>query len=280
MFKNIAVVRGGGDIASGTIQKLYNSGFKVLVLEVEKPTAIRRRVCFGEAVYEGQITIEGATAKRISSLNDAVEVWRNNKIPVLIDSKGNCIEEIKPEIVVDGILAKRNLGTHMDMADITIALGPGFEAGIDVHAVIETMRGHNLGRIIYHGRAMENTGVPGEIEGFSKERVIYSPANGVIKNIRNIGDIVKSGELLAYVDDFGVRATIDGVLRGIIREGSMVTEGLKIADIDPRLCEQLNCFTISDKARSIGGAVLEAILHLRNINNIVVIDEAAADKEV
>lgn len=278
MFKDIAVVRGGGDIASGTIQKLYNSGFKILVLEVEKPTAIRRRVCFGEAVYEGEITIEGATARLISSLNEAVEAWRNNIIPVLIDPKGNCIEKIKPEIVVDGILAKRNLGTHIDMAEITIALGPGFEAGIDVHAVIETMRGHNLGKIIYQGRAMEDTGVPGEIKGFSKERVIYSPANGVIKNMRNIGDIVKSGELLAYVDDFEVRATIDGVLRGIIREGSKLTEGLKLADIDPRLDEQQNCFTISDKARSIGGGVLEAILHLRNISNIVVIDEAAADK--
>lgn len=280
MFKNIAVVRGGGDIASGTIQKLYYSGFKVLVLEVEKPTAIRRMVCFGEAVYEGEITIEGITAKLISSLNEAMEAWRSNIIPVLIDSRGNCIEKIKPEIIVDAILAKRNLGTHMDMADITIALGPGFEAGKDVHAVIETMRGHNLGKVIYQGRAMENTGVPGDIKGFSKERVIYSPANGEIKNIRNIGDIVKSGELLAYVDEFEVRATIDGVLRGIIREGSKVTEGLKIADIDPRLGEQQNCFTISDKARSIGGGVLESILHLRNINNIVVIDEVAADKEV
>lgn len=264
MFKDIVVVRGGGDIASGTIEKLHNCGFRVLVLEAPAPTAIRRKVCFGEAVYEKEVVVEGITAKLIDSLEEAERIWEERVIPVLIDPKAQSIDKVKPDIVVDAILAKVNLGTHINMAATTIALGPGFEAGKDVHAVIETMRGHNLGRIIYMGRAMENTGVPGEIKGFSKERVIYSPEKGYIENIRDIGDIVSEGDILAKVGEMEVAATIDGVLRGIIRDGAKVKEGLKIADIDPRLSEQQNCFTISDKARSIGGAVLEAIFHLRD----------------
>lgn len=264
MVDNIVIVRGGGDIASGAIQKLYRSGFRVLVLDIEKPTFIRRKVCFGEAVYEGETTLEDITSKHIGSIEETLEVWREGKIPVLIDSKGDCIKKLKPKVVIDAILAKRNLGTTMDMADITIALGPGFEAGKDVHAVIETMRGHNLGRLIVDGRAAENTGVPGEIKGVSKERVIYSPCEGIINNLRDIGDIVKKGEVLAQVESEAVKATIDGVLRGIIRDKFHVTRGLKIADIDPRLSEQENCFTISDKSRAIGGAVLEAVLYLLN----------------
>ncbi|MCM0647006.1 selenium-dependent molybdenum cofactor biosynthesis protein YqeB [Clostridium swellfunianum] len=264
MFQELVIIRGGGDIASGTIQKLHRSGFKVLVLEIEKPTFIRRKVCYGEAIYEKEFALEGATAKLIKNINELEEVWMQGKIPVLIDKEGYSIEVLKPRIVVDAILAKKNLGTHIEMADITIALGPGFEAGKDVHAVIETMRGHNLGRIILSGCAIKNTGIPGEIKGFSKERVIYSPSNGIIKNIREIGDVVKKDDLLAYVEKDEVLATLDGVLRGIIRDGSFVNKWLKIADIDPRLSEKENCFTISDKARAIGGAVLEAILYLMN----------------
>lgn len=262
MFEHIVIVRGGGDIASGAIQKLYRSGFKVLVLEIERPTFIRRKVSFGEAVYEGETTLEGITAKLVKNLEEVDEVWKEGKISVLIDPEGYSIKKLKPKVVLDAILAKRNLGTTMDMADITIALGPGFEAGKDVHVVIETMRGHNLGRLITNGGAMENTGVPGQIKGFSKERVIYSPCEGTIKNMREIGDIVKKDEILAFVGDEEVKATIDGVLRGIIRDKTWVTKGLKIADIDPRLSEKDNCFTISDKSRAIGGAVLEAVLYL------------------
>ena len=264
MLKEIVVVRGGGDIASGTIQKLYRSGFKILILEIEKPTFIRRKVCYGEAVYEEKFTLEGITSKLVKELNEIQGVWEEGKIPVIIDEQGYCIQKLKPKIVVDAILAKRNLGTHIDMADITIALGPGFQAGKDVQAVIETMRGHNLGKLIFYGDAIKNTGVPGEIKGFSRERVIYSPSTGLIKNEREIGEIVKKDDILAYVEDKEVRATIDGVLRGIIKDKSFVKKGLKIVDIDPRLSEKENCFTISDKARAIGGAVLEAILYLMN----------------
>lgn len=268
MFEELVIVRGGGDIASGTIQKLYRSGFKILILEIEKPTFIRRKVCYGEAVYEEEFTLEGITSKLIKDLNHIEHVWQEGKIPVIVDEQGYSINKLRPKVVIDAILAKKNLGTHKDMADITIALGPGFKAGSDVHAVIETMRGHNLGRIIFQGEAIENTGVPGEIKGFSKERVIHSPATGIINNVREIGDIVEKNELLAFVGEEEIRATINGVLRGIIRDGSYVTTGLKIADIDPRLSEQENCFTISDKSRAIGGAVLEAVLYFINKEKI------------
>lgn len=264
MFNDIIIVRGGGDIASGTIHRLYRSGFKVIVLDVANPTSIRRSVCYSEAIYEGKATVEEITAVHVDSLEGIQKVLDENKIPVVIDPKGNYIDIIKPQIVVDAILAKRNLGTNINMADITIALGPGFEAGKDVHAVIETMRGHNLGRIILEGKAQKNTGVPGDIMGYSKERVIYCPCDGNIKNVSKIGDLVKSDEILAYVGDTPVKATINGVLRGIIRNGSNVSQGLKIADIDPRLKEKNNCYTISDKARNIAGGVLEAILYFKS----------------
>lgn len=261
-MKEIVIVRGGGDIASGVIQKLYRCGFKVLVLEIENPTCIRRAVSFSEALFEDEIEVEGITGVKVSDIEEIEDAWKNNKVPVIVDPKGSYINLLKPKAVVDGILAKKNLGTYINMAPITIALGPGFEAGKDVDVVIETNRGHNLGRLIFNGEAQADTGAPGNIGGYTKERVIYSPCDGVINNVREIGDIVKKEEPLAYVGDYIVRATIDGVLRGIIRNNSKVCKGLKIADIDPRLEERKNCFTISDKARTIGGGVLEALIYL------------------
>lgn len=264
MFEDIVIVRGGGDIASGAIQKLYRSGFKVLVLETERPTSIRRNVCFSEAIFEQYVIVEGIKAVHVKNIDEIEKAWEERNIPVIIDKEGKYIDIMKPEIVLDAILAKKNLGTNINMAPITVALGPGFEAGKDVDVVIETMRGHNLGRLIFSGKAAENTGVPGEICGYSKERVIYSPVEGSIRNVREIGDIVKSGETIAYVDNIEIKSTMDGILRGLIRNGSNVFERLKIADIDPRLAEKENYHTISDKARSIGGAVLEAVLYLKN----------------
>lgn len=264
MVLETIVVRGGGDIASGTIQKLHRSGFNVLVLEIEKPTAIRRNVAFSDAVYNGDSIVEGSKAILVNNLDEINEAFKNKLIPVVVDSKGDFIEKVKPIAVVDAILAKRNLGTNKNMAPITIALGPGFNAGVDVDIVIETMRGHNLGRLIFEGFAKENTGVPGEIAGFSKERVIYSEAEGVIKNLKSIGDIVKQGEVLAMINKKEVLAPIDGLLRGLIKDGTNVNLGLKIGDIDPRLKEIENYTTISDKARNIGGGVLEAILIMKN----------------
>lgn len=260
---DIVVVRGGGDIATGTIHKLFRAGFKVLILEMEKPSAIRREVAFCEAIYREKMVIEEVTAKLCSSIEEIERCWLNNEIPILVDPNGDIIKKIKPLVVVDAILAKKNCGTNREMAPITIGLGPGFTAGLDVDVVVESMRGHDLGKLIFEGKAMKNTGVPGIIAGIGRERVIYSPCSGIIKNICSIGDIVKKGDTIATIDGNHVKATIDGVLRGLIRDGYKVSEKFKIADIDPRLEEQKNCFTISDKARAIGGAVLEAILYLK-----------------
>ncbi len=262
MFNDIVIVRGGGDLASGTIQKLHRSGFRVLVLEVAKPTSIRRSVSFSEAVYEKQVEIEGITAVHVSCLSEIENAWFNKKIPIIIDEKGEYIKKIKPKVVVDAIIAKKNMGTTKDMADITIALGPGFTAGKDVDIVIETTRGHNLARLIFIGEAAVNTGIPGNIMGYSKERVMYSPSSGIMKNIVHIGATVQKDEVIAYIGDTEVKATIAGLLRGLLRTGSTVVKGFKIADIDPRMSEKMNCYTISDKARSIAGGVLEAVLYL------------------
>jgi len=264
MFNDIVIVRGGGDLASATIQKLYRSGFRVLVLEVPKPTSIRRSVSFSEAIYEREVEVEGIRALQVYSLSEIENAWRNLTVPVIVDADGKYIKELNPKIVVDAIIAKKNMGTTKDMAGITIALGPGFSAGIDVDIVIETARGHNLGRLIFNGEAAKNTGIPGNIMGYSKERVIHSTCAGIMNNVLGIGDVVKKDEIVAYIGDSPVKATISGLLRGILRSGSYVTSGFKIADIDPRVLEKINCYTISDKARSIAGGVLEAIFYLIN----------------
>lgn len=254
------VIRGGGDLATGVAEVLYQSGFKILILDIEKPSSIRRSVCFSEAIYEGVTKVENIICKKVENENDIEKCWNEKIIPIMVDEKGEIIKKIKPDVVVDSIIAKKNLGTTKEMAPITIALGDGFEAGKDVDIVVETMRGHNLGRVITSGRAMKNTGIPGEIKGVSKDRVIYSLANGRFSSVKKIGDTVQKDEIIGYVGDVEIRGKISGVLRGIIREGYEVTENMKIGDIDPRIEEKNNCFTISDKARSLGGAVLRAIM--------------------
>lgn len=267
-MKDLIIVRGGGDLATGTIYKLVKCGFPVLILEIEHPSAIRRNVAFSEAVYEGEQTVEDVTCYRADSLQHAVSLLQEKKLTVLVDPDGNAISALRPLAVVDAILAKKNLGTHKAMAPITVALGPGFEAGVDVNAVVETQRGHHLGRVLWAGSAAPNTGIPGIIGGVGKERVMHSPATGTLKNIRKITDIVKQGDLIAEVETASgtvpVPASIDGLLRGLIRDGYPVTKGFKLADIDPRTEESRNCFTISDKARCIAGGVLEAILQRKD----------------
>jgi len=266
-MENLIIVRGGGDIASGTIHKLHKCGFPVLVLETESPSAIRRNVSFSEAVYQGRQQVEDALCILAPSTEEALALLREGRIAMLVDPDGACIPLLKPLAVVDGILAKRNLGTHRGMAPITIALGPGFESGRDVDAVIETRRGHRLGRVILQGCAEKNTGIPGVIGGYGRERVIHSPAGGRLRNVRTITEEVQAGEVIAVVEtaegDVPVCASINGILRGLIRDGYPVTKGFKIADIDPRREEYENCFTISDKARCIAGGVLEALLFLK-----------------
>ena len=262
------IVRGAGDISTGTIHRLFRAGYPVLALEAYRPSAIRRQVAFSEAVYDGTATVEGVTAVRIADTDQAAEILRQGQVPLLVDPAGKSIRQLKPRVVVDAILAKKNLGTTMDMAELTIALGPGFEAGKDVHYVIETKRGHNLGRIISSGSAAANTGVPGIVGGYGAERVIHSPAAGVFRQKKGIGDEVQAGETIGNVvtgdEEIPVRAQIDGILRGIIRDGFPVVKGFKLADVDPRLEEKKNCFTISDKARCIAGSVLELVTAAMN----------------
>ena len=263
----VVLVRGAGDLATGTILRLHNCGFRVLAVECARPSAIRRRAAFCEAVFDGAATVEGVTARLIDRIEQADAVWNAGEIPLIVDETAVCAAACAPAVLVDAILAKRNLGTTRDMAPITIGLGPGFTAGGGVDAVIETMRGHRLGRVIYDGAALPNTGVPGSIAGFAAERVIHAPASGAMTFVRSpepvdIGSIVQKGQTIGFVGGVPVTATLDGVLRGLIREGYPVTEGLKIADIDPRAQEVQNCTTVSDKARAIAGGVLEAMLHL------------------
>ena len=243
-LENVVIIRGGGDLASGTIHRLYRSGYRLLVLECEKPTAIRRMVSFCEAVYDGQSSVEGVLCRKINSIQECDVVWNAGEIPLMVDTEGEILQKYRPAALVDAILAKRNLGTTKNMADLTIALGPGFMAGEDVDYVIETMRGHNLARVISRGAA----------------RVIHAPAAGEIHCISKISDIVEKDQILAWIGDVPVRASLTGVLRGIIRDGFTVPKGMKIADIDPRKEQKKNCFTISDKARCIAGSVLEILL--------------------
>ena len=271
-MKDLIIVRGGGDLATGTIYKLKKSGFSVLILEVESPSAIRRNVAFCEAVYQGRQTVEDMTCYKAESLQQAQQYLSEGKLTVLVDPTGESISKLKPLAVVDAILAKKNLGTNRNMAPITVALGPGFTAGQDTDAVIETKRGHNLGRVLWQGTATPNTGIPGLIGGYGKERVIHCPAEGILRNVCKITDTVKRGQEIAVVETenshVSVVASLDGLLRGLIRDGYPVTKGFKIADIDPRTEEYQNCFTISDKARCIAGGVLEAILQRKGELNL------------
>ena len=271
-MKNLIIVRGGGDLATGTIYKLKKSGFPILILEVATPSAIRRNVAFCEAVYQGTQTVEDMTCYLAASQEQAEQFLSEGKLTVLVDPVGESIAKLNPLAVVDAILAKRNLGTHKEMAPITVALGPGFTAGEDVDAVIETKRGHNLGRVLWTGNAAPNTGIPGIIGGYGKERVIHCPATGILRNVKKITDTVSKGDTIAMVEtadgSVPVKATLDGILRGLIRDGYPVTAGFKIADLDPRADELDNCFTISDKARCIAGGVLEAILQRKGELNL------------
>ena len=268
-MKDLIIVRGGGDLATGTIYKLKKSGFPVLILEVATPSAIRRNVAFCEAVYQGTQTVEDMICYLAESLEQAEQLLWEGKLAVLVDPTGESIPKLKPLAVVDAILAKKNLGTKRNIAPITVALGPGFTAGEDVDAVIETKRGHNLGRVLWEGSAAQNTGIPGIIGGYGKERVIHCPAKGILRNVKKVTDTVSKGETIAVVETedgiVPVEATLDGILRGLIRDGYPVQVGFKMADIDPRADEYLNCFTISDKARCIAGGVLEAILQKKGV---------------
>lgn len=258
----LVVIRGAGDIATGIALRLWRAKFQVVMTDLERPTAIRRTVCFSQAILKGEANVEDVTAKRGDSPAHALELLERGVVPVLADPRGDCIPVLKPYGVVDAILAKRNLGTRITDARVVVGVGPGFTAGEDCHAVVETMRGHYLGRVIYKGSAQPNTGVPGLIGGFSGERLLRAPADGVFHPLLEIGTQVHEGDVAATVEGVPMPCTLTGVLRGILPEGTPVHRGMKAGDIDPR-CRPEHCRCASDKALAVGGGVLEALLALR-----------------
>ena len=261
----MVLIKGAGDLATGIAYRLKKSGFHIVMTEIHKPTTVRRTVAFSQAVFDNEIVIEGIKGVKVNNINEIYEEIREGNIPIIIDEKADIIKELRPDVVVDAIIAKKNLGTSIEDAAIVIGVGPGFEAKVDCHLVVETKRGHYLGKVIEEGSAIPNTGVPGNIGGYTKERIIRASSNGKIKPVVEIGDFVKKGDIVAYIDGIEVLAEIDGIVRGMLQEGIEVFKGMKSGDIDPR-CEKDHCFTISDKARSIGGGVLEAIMYMKSIN--------------
>lgn len=259
----LVIVRGGGDIATGICHRLFKAGFNVLVLDIEQPTTIRRRVAFSEAIYSREIVVEGVKAVNVKRIEDIYHEINKGNIPVYIDPVGKVIAELSPLAVVDSILAKRNLGTNMDMAPITIGVGPGFVAGKDVDLVIETQRGHFLGKVIYGGSAIPNTSIPGSILGHTEDRIIRASAEGEVKPLVEIGQMVEKGQVICKVGETDVIANLSGIVRGMIIEGINVTKGFKIGDIDPR-GDIGNVDTISEKARAVGGGVLEGLMYMKN----------------
>lgn len=258
----LAVVRGGGDLATGVIYRLWKVGYKVLSLEIEAPMVVRRSVSAASCIFDGEITIEDMHCVCIKSAEEFISANRKD-VAVLVDPDGASIESLQPDLVVDAIMAKRNLGTRKDMAPLVAALGPGFAAPDDVHAVIETKRGHTLGRVITNGRAIPNTGIPGMVRGYTTERVLYAPVSGYVKSELDIGDAVSEGDVVAYVGDRAVLAKFDGILRGLLHPSVFAAKGMKIGDVDPR-GEVAHCFTITDKALAVAGGVLETIMRHEN----------------
>ena len=274
-IKDIKVlVRGAGDIASGVIWNLAYAGFKVVCIDVEKPSCIRTEVAFSSAIYEGVKTLGNVTCVYIKDEKDIEKVWNDGNVALLIDSEAKILEGFNFDVVVDAILAKKNLGTKIDMANLVIGVGPGFTVNRDCHFAIETMRGHNLSKIYEIGSPIPDTGTPGLVAAHGADRVMHSPCEGIFHNVHKIGDEVKQDEVLTRIEEIEngkptgkfimLTASINGLLRGILRDGFHAKKGMKVADIDPRLSEYDNCFTISDKARSIGAAVVTTILHAYN----------------
>lgn len=260
MFKHVRIaVLGAGDLASGVIYRLHRVGFSVFATELPAPVLVRRTVCFGEAVYSGQVSVEGVHAQRVDNLSEILPTLQTGVVPVYVNTLPQKLTTLAPLVVVDARMEKRNLGIDRQLAPLVIALGPGFTAGKDVHAVIETNRGHNLGRVIWQGSAEPDTGTPGLVNGKGQSRVLRAPVAGHVVAYAHIGDFVKAGQVVAHINETPITAPFDGVLRGMIHERVAVTPNMKIGDLDPRADRQA-CFTLSDKSLAVGGGVLEAVL--------------------
>ena len=257
----LILIRGAGDIATGIALRLHRAGMQVVMTDLPAPTAIRRPVCVSPAILHGETEVEGVRALRADSPEQALSLLAQGAVPVLPDPDCLCREQLHPDALVDAILAKKNLGTRITDAPVVVGIGPGFTAGEDCHAVVETMRGHTLGRVIYEGSALPNTNIPGLIGGYAGERVLRAPADGIFRQLLDIGAEVQPGDVAGEVDGTPMACTIGGVLRGILPDGTPVHKGMKSGDVDPR-CRPEYCTTASDKALAVGGGALEAILHL------------------
>jgi xanthine dehydrogenase accessory factor len=253
------LIRGGGDLASGVAMRLHRAGLKVLITEIPQPLAVRRLVSFSDAVYAGQMTVEGVTGVLAADLSAAQEIIERGKLPVLVDPDAKIRVDLKPKVLVDARMTKRPPDLDMQAASLVIGLGPGFIAGENCHAVVETLRGHHLGRVIWRGQPEPDSGLPEPVGGKGRDRVLRAPESGILLTLVNIGDPVAEGQSLAEVADHEVLAPFRGVVRGLLRAGVAVRKGLKIGDIDPR-GDATFCHLISDKSLAIGGGVLEAIL--------------------
>ena len=252
-------IKGAGDLATGIAVRLHRAHFDIIMTDLPVPLAVRRTVAFSEAIVCGETTVEGIRARRVENSAEARECLSQGVIPVAADPDAEIFTEFEHEVLVDAIMAKKNLGTHIDDAPLVIAIGPGFTAGVDCDAVIETKRGHTLGRVITEGSAIPNTGVPGLIGGQTLNRLIKAPSDGIFHPERNIGEVVREGDRVANVDGVPVRAKTDGLIRGMLQDGVPVTRGLKCGDIDPR-GSGIDFMSVSDKSLAIGGGVLEAIM--------------------
>jgi xanthine dehydrogenase accessory factor len=256
---DLVLLKGGGDLGTGVAWRLHKAGFPVIITELAQPLVVRRTVAFASAVYDGEIAVEGITAWRADSLAEARQLLDDEMIPVLIDPACQAREILRPRFLIDAIMAKRNTGTRKNDAALVVALGPGFTPNVDCHCVIETQRGHNLGRVWWTRAAEPNTGIPGEIGGKGSERVLRAPCDGIIHARKQIGDSVRQGDIIALVEETPVYAPFDGVLRGLVHDGLRVSAQLKIGDVDPR-AQREHCFTLSDKALALGGGAMEALL--------------------
>ncbi|MEZ4766817.1 MAG: selenium-dependent molybdenum cofactor biosynthesis protein YqeB [Caldilineales bacterium] len=266
MFENVLVlIRGAGDLASGVAWRLQRCGFPVVMTELPQPLVVRRTVAFAEAVYSGETFVQGTHARRVESAGEARHLAAHGIIPVLVDPAAACRTELQPAVMVDAIMAKRNIGaTAIDDAPLVIALGPGFTAGLDCHAVVETNRGHDLGRVLWQGPPEPDTRLPGEVGGYRGARVLRAPADGRVHGHVPIGSVVDEGQIIAHVDGIPISAPFGGVLRGLVHPDAPVYTGAKIGDLDAR-AEPRYCFTISDKSLAVAGGVLEAILSWQQI---------------
>ena len=291
--KPLVLIRGGGDLGTGVALRLQRAGWRVIITELLQPLVIRRAVAFASAIYDGSIEVEGTLGLRIHSEHverEAAACWAAERVPVVVDPDRVATARLRPVAVIDAIMAKANTGTHIDDAPIVVALGPGFTAGVDCHAVIETQRGHNLGRVYYQGAAQPNTGIPGNLGGQDAQRAVRAPLAGVFYAHRKIGDRLGAGEVigrviavdipltdsaagrLASIDRDAsqplgvvVKTGIEGILRGVLHDGLKVAANTKVADVDPRATVEY-CYTVSDKSWAVGGGVLEAVLYLQRKN--------------